>query len=243
MGIIVLKFGGKTIADIEKLKVASQRVSECLDKGHKVVVVVSAMGDETDRLIEMAADIDGCGYKRELDHLLCTGEIKAASLLSMVLLSCGISSRSMNFTTLGIKTNSEHFSAKVESVDTKAINELLGQGIVPVVPGYQGVDGSGEVTTLGRGGSDITAVVLASALKAEQCILFKDVGAVYDDDPKVNIHVEKFDKMNYDTLYEIVNKGCKVVCKDSIEIAKSNNLVISIANPENFRIGTKISND
>ncbi len=243
MGIIVLKFGGKTISSIEKLRTASLRISECLNKGHKVVAVVSAMGDETDRLIEMAADIDGCGYKRELDHLLCTGEIKAAALLSMVLLSSEIKSKSMNFTTLGIKTNSEHFSAKVENVDTRSIKELLDQGVVPVIPGYQGVDSNGEVTTLGRGGSDITAVVLASALKAEQCVLFKDVGAVYDDDPKVNIHVTKFDKMSYDTLYDIVNKGCKVVCKDSIEIAKSNNLIISIANPENFRIGTKISNE
>ncbi len=243
MGIIVLKFGGKTIADIEKLRTASKRISECLDNGNKVVVVVSAMGDETDRLIEMAANIDACGYKRELDHLLCTAEIKAASLLSMTLLTMNIKSRSMNFTTLGIKTNSEHFSAKVEDVDTTKIMKLLDDGFVPVVPGYQGINKDGEVTTLGRGGSDITAVVLACALKAEQCILFKDVGAVYDDDPKVNVHVEKFDKMNYDRLYDIVNKGCKVVCKDSIEIAKSNNLVISIANPENFHIGTLISNE
>ena len=243
MSTIVLKFGGKTISTIEKLRIAAQRVSECLKDGRKVVVVVSAMGEETDKLIEMAADIDGCGYKRELDHLLCTGEIKAASLLSMVLLSMNIKSRSMNFTTLGIKTNSEHFSAKVEDVDVRKINHLLEQGFVPVVPGYQGVDPHGEVTTLGRGGSDISAVVLACALKAEQCVLFKDVGAVYDDDPKVNVNVEKFDKITYDQLYEIVNKGCKVVCKDSIDIAKSNNLVISIANPDNFRIGTLISNN
>lgn len=243
MGIIVLKFGGKTISTIEKLRVASKRVSDCLKEGRKVVVVVSAMGDETDRLIEMAADIDGCGYKRELDHLLCTGEIKAASLLSMVLLSDNIRSKSLNFTTLGIKTDSEHFSAKVKDVDVKGINALLDEGIVPVIPGYQGIDCNGEVTTLGRGGSDISAVVIAAALKADQCVLFKDVGAVYDDDPKVNMHVEKFDKITYDQLYSIVNKGCKVVCKDSIAIAKSNGLVISIANPDNFKIGTLISND
>ncbi len=241
MGIIVLKFGGKTIATIQKLRDAANRVSECLQEGRQVVVVVSAMGEETDRLIEMAADIDGCGYKRELDHLLCTGEIKAASLLSMVLLSMNIKSKSMNFTTLGIKTDSEHFSAKVEDVDTAGIKALLEQGVVPVIPGYQGVDKNGEVTTLGRGGSDISAVVLASALKADQCVLFKDVGAVYNDDPKVNLHVEKFDKITYDQLYDIVNKGCKIVCKDSIAIAKSNNLVISIANPDNFKIGTLIS--
>jgi len=241
MGIIVLKFGGKTISTIQQLRNAADRVSECIKDGRQVVVVVSAMGEETDKLIEMAADIDGCGYKRELDHLLCTGEIKAASLLSMVLLSMNIKSKSMNFTTLGIKTDSEHFSAKVEDVDVTGITSLLKQGVVPVIPGYQGVDKNGEVTTLGRGGSDISAVVLACALKADQCVLFKDVGAVYDDDPKVNMNVEKFDKVTYDQLYEIVSKGCKIVCKDSIAIAKSNNLVISIANPDNFKIGTLIS--
>ena len=240
MSIMVLKFGGKTISTIEQLRIASQRVQECIDNKKKVVVIVSAMGDETDRLIEMAANIDGCGYKRELDHLLCTGEIKAASLLSMVLLSVGIKARSMNFTTLGLRTNSEHFSAKVESVDTKKIEQLLKEDVVPIIPGYQGMDCNGEVTTLGRGGSDITAVTIACALKADECILFKDVGAVYEDDPKVNADVPKYDNISYDQLYDILNKGCKVVCKESIAIAKANGLVISIANPETFRIGTKI---
>jgi len=241
MGIMVLKFGGKTIADADKLKLAGTRVQDCLKSGKQVVVVVSAMGNETDRLIELAATIDGCGYKRELDHLLFTGEIKSAALLAMVLMGMGIKAKSLNFANIGIKTDSEHFNAKIKEVDASNIMKLLDEGFVPVIPGYQGVNSDGEVTTLGRGGSDITAVVIASAVKAEQCVLFKDVGAIYYDDPKVNENVAKFDKLTYQELYEIVDKGCKVVCKDSIEIAKMNNLVISIANPETFKVGTVIS--
>ncbi len=240
MGIFVLKFGGKTIANVEKMRLAATRVQDCLDNGKQVVVVVSAMGDETDRLIELAATVDGCGYKRELDHLLFTGEVKSAALLTMVLVGMGIKAKSMNFANIGIKTDSEHFNAKVKEVDASNIRKLLDEGFVPVIPGYQGMNCDGEVTTLGRGGSDISAVVVASELKAEQCVLFKDVGAIFDDDPKVNDNVTKFDKLTYNELYEIVNKGCKVVCKDSIAIARMNNLVISIANPETFKIGTVI---
>lgn len=241
MGIIVLKFGGKTISDTEKLKLAGSRVEDCLKFGKKVVVVVSAMGDETDKLIELAATIDGCGHKRELDHLLFTGEVRSAALLTMILMNMGIKAKSMNFANIGIKTDKEHFNAKVREVDSSNVLKLLDQGIIPVIPGYQGINSDGEVTTLGRGGSDITAVVLASSLKAEQCILFKDVGAVYHDDPKINEHVKKYDKLTYQELYEIVDRGCKVVSRDSITIAKTNNLVISIANPETFKIGTVIS--
>jgi aspartate kinase len=243
MSIFVLKFGGKTIANVEKLRTAAQRVQDCLKEGKKVVVVVSAMADETDKLIEFAANIDGCGYKRELDHLLFTAEVKSASLFSMVLLKMGIKAKSLDFTTLGIKTNDDHFDAKVKNVDPKYIKMLLDEGVVPVIPGYQGITDNGEVTTLGRGGSDITAVAIAAALRADTCVLFKDVGAIYNDDPKVNQHVVKYDKITYDTLYDIANRGGKVVCRASIAMARDNNLTISIADPENFNIGTLISNN
>jgi aspartate kinase len=240
MSVIVLKFGGKTIATSEKRLTAAKRVEDCLKKGKKVVVVVSAISDETDKLIELAAEIDGCGHKRELDHLLFTGEVKAAALFSMILLNMGIKARSLNFTNLGIKTDDFHANAKVKSVDPKNIILMLEEGVIPVVPGYQGITETGDVTTLGRGGSDITAVAIAAALKAEACVLFKDVGAIYEDDPKVNVNVHKYDKISYDDLYDIANKGCKVVCRDSIEIARDNDVVISIANPDNFDIGTVI---
>jgi len=243
MSIFVLKFGGKTISNIEKLRVAAQRVQDCIKGGKKVVVVVSAMADETDKLIEIAADIDGCGYKRELDHLLFTAEVKSAALLSMVLLKMGIKAKSLNFTTLGINTDDNHFSAKVKNVNPGCIQTLLDEEVVPVIPGYQGMTDSGEVTTLGRGGSDITAVAIAAALKADACVLFKDVGAIFNDDPKVSQHVVKYDKITYETLYDIANRGGKIICRDSIAIARDNNLTISIANPDNFNIGTLISND
>ncbi|MCX6112072.1 MAG: hypothetical protein NTY22_02130 [Proteobacteria bacterium] len=243
MSIFVLKFGGKTISNIEKLRIAAQRVEDCIKSGKKVVVVVSAMADETDKLIEIAADIDGCGYKRELDHLLFTAEVKSAALLSMVLLKMGIKAKSLNFTTLGINTDDNHFSAKVKNVNPERIQTLLDEDIVPVIPGYQGMTDNGEVTTLGRGGSDVTAVAIAAALKADACVLFKDVGAIFNDDPKVSQHVVKYDKITYDTLYDIANRGGKIICRDSIAIARDNNLTISIANPDNFNIGTLISND
>ena len=242
MRTIVLKFGGKTISTIDELKVAGQRVSDCRRNGDEVVVVVSAMADETDRLIELAANVDGCGYRRELDHLLCTGEIKSASLLSMILLSMGIKSKSLNFTTLGLKTNSNYTNAQIESINVSNIKCLLEENIVPIIPGYQGIDEGGDVTTLGRGGSDITAVAVASALEADGCILFKDVGAIFYDDPKVNKNAEKFDKITYDELQELVDRGCRVVCKNSIHIAKASNLVLSIACPKTFNIGTLIYN-
>ncbi|MEI6092267.1 MAG: hypothetical protein WCQ47_01115 [bacterium] len=243
MSIFVLKFGGKTISDLDKLRVAGQRVHDCIKEGKKVAVVVSAMADETDRLIESAANIDGCGYKRELDHLLFTAEIKSAALFSMVLLKMGISARSLDFTTLGIKTDDNYFGAKVKDVDPSYILSLIKDGVVPVIPGYQGITDCGEVTTLGRGGSDITAVAVASALKADVCVLFKDVGAIFNDDPKVNQHVVKYDKITYETLCDIANRGGKIVCRDSIDMARENNLTIAIADPENFNIGTLISND
>ncbi|MFH1223183.1 MAG: hypothetical protein V1647_02425 [Pseudomonadota bacterium] len=241
MNIVVLKFGGKTLANLELVKVAAQRVQDCIKKGKKPVVVVSAMSDETDKLIELAAYIDGCVHKRELDHLLCTGEIKSAALFTMVLLGMGIQAKSLNYTTLGIKTNEEHFNAVVKEVDTSNLTKLIEKNIVPVIAGYQGINSYGEVTTLGRGGTDISAVAIAAALKADECVLFKDVGAVYYDDPKVNNKVKKFDKMTYSELEEIVGKGCKVVCKESVEFAKKTHLVILIANPANFEIGTIVS--
>lgn len=241
MSITVLKFGGKTIADMNKLATAARRVQDCLKEDKKVVAVVSAMNDETDRLIELAASIDGCGHKRELDQLLFTGEVKSASLLSMILLNMGIKARSLNFSNIGIKTDNSHFNAKVKEVDTGLILSMINEGMVPVVSGYQGLSEEGNVTTLGRGGSDITAVCIAASLSASECILFKDVGAVFDDDPKVNRNVHKYNKITYEELCKIVDRGCKVICKDSIFIAREHNLVLSIADPDNFKIGTIIT--
>ena len=240
MKTVVLKFGGKTIASIEKIKLAAKRISDCIQNSYRTVVVVSAMGEETDELIELAANIDGCGFYRELDHLLCTGEIKAAALLSMQLLSMGINAKSLDFTSIGIKTNDDHTNAIISSVDPTHVLSLLDDNIVPIIPGYQGMNELGDVTTLGRGGSDTTAVCVASAINADECILFKDVGAIFYEDPKLNNNAKKFDSLTYSELQKIVNNGSKVICQSSIELAKKNKLVLSVACPETFNVGTMI---
>lgn len=237
---VVLKFGGKTISDIDKIKKVSEYIKKRVNDGDKIVVVVSAMGDETDRLIELAAKIDGCSYKRELDVLLSTGEIKSAALLTMTLLFKDVKAKSLNYINLGIKTNDEFSNAKIIEVDASNINKILEEGCVAVVPGYQGITEYRDVTTLGRGGSDTTAVAIASEISADECILFKDVGAVYTFDPKTYEHYEKLDTVDYDTMLEMADNGARIICKESLLIAKEKDVNLLIASPDTFLIGTKI---
>jgi aspartate kinase len=239
MKTLVLKFGGKTINNVEQVKKIAQYIKSLYSE-NKIVVVVSAMGEETDKLIELAAKVDGCSYKREMDHLLSTGEIKSASILAMNLLFNGVKAKSLNFTNIGIKTNDNYSNAKVKHVDLNNIKSLLEEKHVVVVPGYQGLSMCGDVTTLGRGGSDTTAVVIAKGLKADKCILFKDVGAIYNHDPKTYFESKPLEKITYKELLELIKKGSKVMCKDSVEIAKKENIPVFIACPNKFSIGTVI---
>lgn len=243
MKTFVLKFGGKTIYDVEQIKKIAQYIKDLYNKKNKVVVVVSAMGEETDKLIELAAKVDGCSYKREMDSLLSTGEIKAASILAMNLLFNKVKAKSLNFTSIGIKTDNNYSNAKVKNLDLKNIKALLDENYVVVVPGYQGLSDCGDVTTLGRGGSDTTAVVIANGLKADKCILFKDVGAIYDHDPKTYFESKPLEKVSYKELLEIIKKGSKVMCKDSVEIAEKENVPVFIACPDKFSVGTVIKGE
>ena len=238
MSKLILKFGGKTISNFENLEHAANRILDAIKQKHKVVVVVSAMGDETDRLVELAAKIDACAYYREMDQLLATGEMKASALMTMILKNKGISAQSLNFANTGIKTDTNYFNSQILDIDTKNIEELLNHGKTPVIAGYQGINRLGDVTTLGRGGSDITAVKLAAALNAE-CILFKDVGAIYEADPKQQ-EAKKISKITIDKLQKLLGENPKVIHKISLDIAKKENVKIKIANPENFEIGTVI---
>lgn len=238
MSKLILKFGGKTISNFENLEHASNRVLEAINSKKQVIVVVSAMGDETDQLVELAAKIDACGYYREMDQLLATGEMKASALMTMTLKNKGINAKSLNFANTGITTDTNYFNAQILDINTKKIEKLLDNGEVPVVAGYQGINQLGDVTTLGRGGSDITAVKLAAALKAE-CILFKDVGAVYESDPKIN-DSKKISKISIENLQKLLGENPKVIHKISLDIAKKEQVKIKIANPETFEIGTVI---
>lgn len=238
----ILKFGGQTIANTASINKISLQIIDAVKKGKRPVVVVSAMGKETDNLIELAAKLDGCGYHRELDQLLCTGEIKAASLMAMALINNGLKAISINFTKIGIYTDENHSNSKILKVETDYIKKLLSENIVPVVAGFQGLNRNKDVCTLGRGGSDITAIVLAASLEAQECILFKDVGAIYDNDPKINANSKALEFLTYKELKEIVNKGSRVVNSEAVSYAETNKIKICIANPETFIIGTTITN-
>lgn len=235
---LVLKFGGKTIANFEKLEEASNRIIEAYNKKNKVVVVVSAMGNETEELIELAAQLNACGYYKEMDQLLATGEMKASALMTMLLKKKGFDAVSLHFANTGIKTNTEYFNAKIIDIDTSKIKELLNEKKIPVVAGYQGISLTNNITTLGRGGSDITAVKLASVLNAE-CILFKDVGAIYTADPKQQ-ESDIISKIAVSDLEKILGDNPKVIHKISLDIAKKEKVKIMVANPKNFEIGTII---
>lgn len=238
--LYVLKFGGKTISDINKINKIANLISSFINKGNRAVVVVSAIGGETDSLIELAASLEGCGYHRELDHLISTGEIKAASLMSMALLNSKIKSKSLNYTKIGIYTDENHFNSKILKIDTTVVKDLLDQGYVPVVPGFQGINSQKDVCTLGRGGSDITAIALASSLEAKECVLFKDVGGIYNNDPKINKNVKLYSSISYDNLINLLNNGSKIVNIEAAKYAMKNKIKICISCPNSFKIGTRI---
>jgi len=238
----VLKFGGETISNLNKINNITANIKKLLNQAEveKLIVVVSAMGKETDNLIELAASIDGCGYYRELDHLICTGEMKAAALFTMSLLAKNINAVSINFNKLGIYTDSNHYNSKINKVDTKNIVNLLETNKVVVVAGFQGINELGDVSTLGRGGSDLSAIVLANNINAKKCILYKDVGAIFSDDPKINQEATIYYTLTYDELVNIVNSGSKVINYDALNYAKEQKVRIFIADPINFKINTTI---
>lgn len=240
--IYVLKFGGQTIATTSNINKISLKIKEAIKEGKSPILVVSAMGKETDNLIELAAKLDGCGYHRELDQLLCTGEIKAASLMAMALINNGVNAASVNFTKIGIYTDNNHSNSKILKVETEYLKNLIKQSIVPVVAGFQGINENNDVCTLGRGGSDITAIVLAASLEAEKCILYKDVGAIYDHDPKIEATAKIKEFLTYKELKEIVNKGSRIVNAEAVSYAETNKIKVCIASPETFIIGTTITN-
>jgi aspartate kinase len=250
--ISILKFGGTTISTLSKIdNIANNIKNYFLNKTNKLIIVVSAMGNETDKLIELAASIDSCGYYKELDQLLCTAELKATALFTMSLLNKNINASSLSFNKLGIITDNNYHDAKIKKIDLNNIVSIFNTKSnkldlssaninVLVVPGFQGISELGYVTTLGRGGSDITAIALSSELNAKETILFKDVGAIYDDDPKINIKALKHETLSFEELSSIIKNGSKVINNRALDLAIKNNITIKIADPVSFKIGTVI---
>ena len=218
--LIVKKFGGSSVADKERIFNVAKRCIEDYEAGNDVVVVLSAMGKTTDRLIEMARDINPKASKREMDMLLATGEQTSVALMSMAMQSLGVSAVSLNAFQVVMHTTSAYSNAKFKRIDTERIFNELEQRRIVIITGFQGVNKYDDITTLGRGGSDTTAVALAAALHADACEIYTDVEGVYTADPRVVPNAKKLKEITYDEMLELATLGAKVLHNRSVELAK-----------------------
>jgi len=220
MALIVQKYGGTSVGNPQKIKAVAERVLGYSRQGHEMVVVLSAMSGETDRLIGLANSVQEQPDTREMDVLLSTGEQVTIALFAMAVKAAGYDATSFLGDQVKILTTSMHTKARIKEVDTEKIRSQLAQGKIVVVAGFQGVDENGDLTTLGRGGSDTTAVALAAALKADQCEIFTDVEGVYTTDPNICAAARKIERISYDEMLELASLGAKVLDIRSVGLAK-----------------------
>lgn len=218
--LFVQKYGGTSLADPERIRSAARRASELARQGHRVVVVVSAQGDTTDAMIEKAAQINRRRAAREMDAYLASGEQMSAGLMAMAIGALGCPAVSLTGWQAGIQTDGNHGNAQIIQVDTTRIRRELAAGKIVVVAGFQGVDPEGDITTLGRGGSDTTAVALAAFLQAEDCRIYTDVDGVYDKDPRVYPDAVKYQRIGYDAMLALARQGAQVLHDRSVELAR-----------------------
>lgn len=243
MGIIVQKFGGSSVANLEKLEMVSEHILNEVEKGNKLVVVVSAQGKTTDRLISEEAEITKNPDRREHDVLVSTGEQITIAKLAMLLKDKGHKAVSLTGWQIPIVTNSEFTNSRIRYIHNQTIEDYLNSGNIVIVAGFQGVDENGNITTFGRGGSDTTAVALAASLKAERCDIFTDVDGVYTSDPRIVNSVKKLNTISYDEMLEMSSMGAKVLHNRCVEIGKKYNVPIYVKSTfEKDSIGTLVSN-
>ncbi|MEC8808456.1 MAG: aspartate kinase [Pseudomonadota bacterium] len=220
MALIVQKYGGTSVGDVERIQGVARRVARYKEAGHDVVVVVSAMSGETNRLMAVGQQIGGDKpLPRELDVLLSSGEQVTIALLSMALKQLGVSAKSLLGDQVAVHTDSAFGKARIERIDTQTLKADLDQGVVPVVAGFQGVNGDGDITTLGRGGSDTSAVALAAALHADECEICTDVDGVYTADPRIIKDARRLDQVTFEEMLELASLGSKVLHPRSVEFA------------------------
>lgn len=243
MALIVQKYGGTSVATIEKIKHVAKKVVEAKKAGNDLVVVVSAMAGETDRLIELAHKIVDKPHEREYDVLVSTGEQVSIALLSMAIQDLGFRAVSFLGFQIGIVTNDDFTKARILDIDSEKIaNELKGGSII-VVAGFQGIDKQSNVTTLGRGGSDTTAVAVAATLKADVCEIYTDVEGVYTTDPNICPNARKLERISYDEMLEMASLGAKVLHTRSVEFAKKNNVPIHVRSTFSRNTGTLVTKE
>lgn len=219
MALIVQKYGGTSVGSVERIEAVADRILKCHQDGHQLIVVVSAMSGETNRLIGLARALTSQPSPRELDVLVSTGEQVSMALLTMALHSRGIDALSLKGSQVAITTDSVHSKARIQSIDDRRLRAELDQGKVVVVAGFQGVDQNGEITTLGRGGSDTSAVALAAAVNAQECQIYTDVDGVYTTDPRVVDGAQRLDSITFEEMLEMASMGSKVLQLRSVEFA------------------------
>lgn len=240
---LVQKYGGTSVGDLERIEAVANRVIKTKDKGHSVVVVLSAMSGETNKLIEYGEHFTKTPSPREMDMLLSSGERVTSSLLTIALNAKGYPAVALSGGQAGILTNSVHTNARIEHIDRKCIERELERGHIVVVAGFQGVNEEGDITTLGRGGSDLTAVAIAGALEADLCEIYTDVDGVYTTDPRIVRKAKKLDKISYDEMLELSSLGAKVLQSRSVEMAKKLNVTLVTRSSFNDHEGTLITKE
>ena len=243
MKIIVQKFGGTSVADAEKIRRAAQRVVEAAEKGYGVVVVASARGKQTDQLVADAYELNPNPPKREMDQLLSTGEIQSVSLFAMALDAMGHKAISFTGSQIRMLTDSVHTKARIISIDAERIHAQLNEGNIVIVAGFQGIDEKGNITTLGRGGSDTTAVALAAAIGAKECEIYTDVDGIYTSDPRIFTKASKMDQISYDEMLEMASLGAGVMHPRAVEFGKKYDVTIHVRSSSEQSVGTIITHE
>ncbi|UCD53816.1 MAG: aspartate kinase [Dehalococcoidia bacterium] len=240
MALIVQKYGGTSVADADKIRSVAKRIAAVRDKGDQIVVVVSAMGDTTDQLIELALQITDHPDVREFDALLSTGELISNTLLAMALHSMGYKAISLSGAQAGIRTDTVHSRARITKVEAKRVAKELKKGNIVIVAGFQGISEGEDITTLGRGGSDTTAVALAASLGAEVCQIYTDVEGVFTADPRLVPEAYRLDEVGYEEMLELATYGAKVVHPRAVELGELHNIPILVASSFTQNPGTLI---
>ena len=226
--IIVQKYGGTSLGDEEKVMAAARRAVGLARQGARVVMVVSAQGDTTDVMIRKASAVNRRGSAREMDAYLSAGEQMSAALMAMAVGSLGYPAVSMAGWQAGIYTDGIHGNARIREIDCGRVHKELDQGKIVVVAGFQGVDPEGNITTLGRGGSDTTAVALAAYLKADRCQIYTDVDGVYDRDPRIHPDATRFGRISYEKMLALVENGAQVLHDRSVELARDHGIRVEV---------------
>ena len=243
LALYVMKFGGSSVGDTERMQRVAKRIVEKQDEGHDCVVVVSAMGDTTDDLIDQARLLNPNPPAREMDMLMTTGEQISMAMLSMAIQHLGREAVSFTGWQAGFETEAEHGKARIRNIQPERVLKAIGAGKIVIVAGFQGITAEGEITTFGRGGSDTTAVALAAAIHADTCEIYTDVDGIYSTDPRIVKCARKLEEISYDEMLELANLGAAVLHPRAVEYAKHNNVRLGVRSSFNYNEGTVVKEE